>query len=185
MRYFVGWQHMRCYGVGGAWMFGTHLQGPHQSVCWLRPKRARHFLGEPGSVHNARHAQNKQEEKQKQWGAEEEEEGLERQRREINKGRKRHRVRCQSRKKHKRGCSFRESHQVKTVSSNLQHSKTSTTVRITSQHAHTHKCTHARTHLVKKTSQTSWNQAVKRDSERAAGLWNSVSRGFLKGFKLL
>lgn len=44
-------------------MFGTHLQGPHQSVCWLRPKRARHFLGEPGSEHNAQHAQNKEEEK--------------------------------------------------------------------------------------------------------------------------
>lgn len=27
----------------------THLHGPHQSVCWLRPKRALHFLGEPGS----------------------------------------------------------------------------------------------------------------------------------------
>lgn len=36
-------------------MLVTHLQGPHQSVCWLRPKRARHFLGEPGSGH--RHAQ--------------------------------------------------------------------------------------------------------------------------------
>lgn len=36
-------------------MLVTHLQGPHQSVCWLRPKRARHFLGEPGSEH--RHAQ--------------------------------------------------------------------------------------------------------------------------------
>lgn len=47
----------------GGWMFGTHLQGPHQSVCWLRPKRARHFLGEPGSEHNAQHAQNKKEEK--------------------------------------------------------------------------------------------------------------------------
>ena len=46
-------------------MFSTHLQGPHQSVCWLRPKRARHFLGEPGSEHNAQHAQNKEEEKQK------------------------------------------------------------------------------------------------------------------------
>lgn len=42
------------------WMLGTHLQGPHQSVCWLRPKRARHFLGEPGSEHNAQHAQNKE-----------------------------------------------------------------------------------------------------------------------------
>lgn len=41
------------------WMVGTHLQGPHQSVCWLRPKRARHFLGEPGSEHNAWHAQEK------------------------------------------------------------------------------------------------------------------------------
>ena len=37
-------------GEGGR---DTHLQGPHQSVCWLRPKRARHFLGEPGSEHNA------------------------------------------------------------------------------------------------------------------------------------
>lgn len=27
----------------------THLHGPHQSVCWLRPKRALHFLGEAGS----------------------------------------------------------------------------------------------------------------------------------------
>lgn len=52
--------------VVGGWQLGTHLQGPHQSVCWLRPKRARHFLGEPGSEHNARHAQNKKEEKQKQ-----------------------------------------------------------------------------------------------------------------------
>lgn len=43
---------------GGGWMLGTHLQGPHQSVCWLRPKRARHFLGEPGSEH--RHAQHEQ-----------------------------------------------------------------------------------------------------------------------------
>lgn len=56
------------YGAGRGvvvvgWMFGTHLQGPHQSVCWLRPKRARHFLGEPGSEHNAQHAQNKKEEK--------------------------------------------------------------------------------------------------------------------------
>ena len=68
---------------GWAWMFGTHLQGPHQSVCWLRPKRARHFLGEPGSEHNTEHAQNKTEEKKtknkqtnkkKQRGAEEEEE---------------------------------------------------------------------------------------------------------------
>lgn len=25
------------------------LHGPHQSVCWLRPKRALHFLGEAGS----------------------------------------------------------------------------------------------------------------------------------------
>lgn len=48
-------------------MFVTHLQGPHQSVCWLRPKRARHFLGEPGSEYNAQHAQNKEEEeRQKQ-----------------------------------------------------------------------------------------------------------------------
>ncbi|TNM85219.1 hypothetical protein fugu_009397 [Takifugu bimaculatus] len=39
-------------------MLVTHLQGPHQSVCWLRPKRARHFLGEPGSEH--RHAQHEQ-----------------------------------------------------------------------------------------------------------------------------
>lgn len=52
--------------VGGGGCFGTHLHGPHQSVCWLRPKRARHFLGEPGSEHNARHAQKKQEEEQKQ-----------------------------------------------------------------------------------------------------------------------
>lgn len=36
-------------------MLVTHLQGPHQSVCWLRPKRARHFLGEPGS--ERRHAE--------------------------------------------------------------------------------------------------------------------------------
>lgn len=35
---------------------GTHLQGPHQSVCWLRPKRARHFLGEPGSEPSEQHA---------------------------------------------------------------------------------------------------------------------------------
>lgn len=39
-------------------MLVTHLQGPHQSVCWLRPKRARHFLGEPGS--ERRHAQDEQ-----------------------------------------------------------------------------------------------------------------------------
>ena len=56
---------MERVGWGRGWMFGTHLQGPHQSVCWLRPKRARHFLGEPGSEHNAQHAQNKKEEKQK------------------------------------------------------------------------------------------------------------------------
>lgn len=47
---------VRCYGVSGGWMLVTHLQGPHQSVCWLRPKRARHFLGEPGSERrHARH----------------------------------------------------------------------------------------------------------------------------------
>lgn len=34
-----GWQKRR----------STHLQGSHQSICWLRPKRARHFLGKPGS----------------------------------------------------------------------------------------------------------------------------------------
>lgn len=37
---------------GGGWWGQTHLHGPHQSVCWLRPKRARHFLGEPGSAHS-------------------------------------------------------------------------------------------------------------------------------------
>lgn len=31
----------------------THLHGPHQSVCWLRPKRALHFLGEAGSEHRS------------------------------------------------------------------------------------------------------------------------------------
>lgn len=42
------------HGVSGC--SGTHLQGPHQSVCWLRPKRARHFLGEPGSEPSEQHA---------------------------------------------------------------------------------------------------------------------------------
>lgn len=43
---------------GGWWWGQTHLHGPHQSVCWLRPKRARHFLGEPGSAHgHAREAE--------------------------------------------------------------------------------------------------------------------------------
>lgn len=37
---------------GERWWGQTHLHGPHQSVCWLRPKRARHFLGEPGSAHS-------------------------------------------------------------------------------------------------------------------------------------
>lgn len=37
---------------GGWWWGQTHLHGPHQSVCWLRPKRARHFLGEPGSAYS-------------------------------------------------------------------------------------------------------------------------------------
>lgn len=60
---------------GWRWMFGTHLQGPHQSVCWLRPKRARHFLGEPGSEPHTQHAQTEEDEKQKQKRAEEEEKG--------------------------------------------------------------------------------------------------------------
>lgn len=55
----VKWKHGRW-----RWRSGTHLQGPHQSVCWLRPKRARHFLGEPGSEHNAKHAQNEEEEEE-------------------------------------------------------------------------------------------------------------------------
>lgn len=45
---------------------GTHLQGPHQSVCWLRPKRARHFLGEPGSEPSEQHAGKNKEQKEKQ-----------------------------------------------------------------------------------------------------------------------
>lgn len=48
----------------------THLQGPHQSVCWLRPKRARHFLGEPGS--ERRHAQDEQRRGGQQRGEERE-----------------------------------------------------------------------------------------------------------------
>jgi len=35
------------------WRCDTHLHGPHQSVCWLRPKRALHFLGEAGSEHRS------------------------------------------------------------------------------------------------------------------------------------
>lgn len=89
----------------------THLQGPHQSVCWLRPKRARHFLGEPGSEHNAQHAQNKAVRKQKK------KKGLENQPEERqNKGRKRHGEGGDA-PKGGGGCPFRESHQVKTVSS--------------------------------------------------------------------
>lgn len=45
---------MMVHSVSGC--SGTHLQGPHQSVCWLRPKRARHFLGEPGSEPSEQHA---------------------------------------------------------------------------------------------------------------------------------
>lgn len=48
---------MMVHSVSGC--SGTHLQGPHQSVCWLRPKRARHFLGEPGSEPSEQHAGNK------------------------------------------------------------------------------------------------------------------------------
>lgn len=59
----------------------THLQGPHQSVCWFRPKRARHFLGEPGS--ERRHAQdeqrrgggNSEERREKRGSAQEEDRG--------------------------------------------------------------------------------------------------------------
>lgn len=65
----VGWVVTAVGLVGlllhSRWMFGTHLQGPHQSVCWLRPKRARHFLGEPGSEHNEQHAQKNKKNKHK------------------------------------------------------------------------------------------------------------------------
>lgn len=50
----------------GRGMLGTHLQGPHQSVCWLRPKRARHFLGEPGSERNVQHAKTREEQEEKE-----------------------------------------------------------------------------------------------------------------------
>lgn len=49
----------------------THLHGPHQSVCWLRPKRALHFLGEAGSEHRSmrgarqRHKEEEEQEEEK------------------------------------------------------------------------------------------------------------------------
>lgn len=50
----LGGVKVTVHGASGC--SGTHLQGPHQSVCWLRPKRARHFLGEPGSEPSEQHA---------------------------------------------------------------------------------------------------------------------------------
>lgn len=124
---------MRCDGVGWRWwwMSGTHLQGPHQSVCWLRPKRARHFLGEPGSEHNAQHAQyrkgrrGKKEAKNKR-GAEEEEgetrlEGEDRRRRRL--------IRAGESTK-----SVQRKPSSKTVSRRLRPDATSTTSRITTRH---------------------------------------------------
>lgn len=141
------------------WMFGTHLQGPHQSVCWLRPKRARHFLGEPGSEHNAQHAQNKEEEKQKIERSRRRRRRRSRRKRrgvrergekrgEVNKGGKRHKS-LSRQEKAPTGLSVQRKPSGQTVSSRLQHSKTSSTAGITTQHTH---------------SQTSWKQTVNRDS---------------------
>lgn len=45
----------------------THLQGSHQSICWLRPKRARHFLSKPGPECNQQAGTQNRKEQKEDW----------------------------------------------------------------------------------------------------------------------